>query len=117
MALYNSFDAGLTHPNGGCQASVEAQTKHFATALPACSSGKPVGPLTQADIHGLTGCRWYEASVQGPAHSAIQIQRPQSQPLGHGGEFAAAADACGAEAYLEQVSNGWHKGRAAGHEH
>ena len=104
MALYDPFDAGLTHPNGGCQASVEAQTKDFETALAACSSGKPVGPLTQADLRELTGCRWCEASVEGPAHSAVQIQRPQGQPLGHGGELAAAADACGAGIVMYQGS-------------
>lgn len=117
MGLYDSSHAGLTCPNGGCQAGVEAQTKDFETAMLTCPIGEPVEPLPQADLHGLTGCRWCEASIEVLVHSAIQIQRPQGQALGHGGEFAAAADARGAEARLEQTSNGRDEGRATGHEH
>jgi hypothetical protein len=33
MGLYDAFYAGLTCPNCGCQASVEAQTKDFQNAI------------------------------------------------------------------------------------
>jgi hypothetical protein len=77
MGLHDSFDAGLTSAIRAGQASVEAQTKDLETALPTCSSAKPVKSLTQADLQGLTGCLWCEVSIEGPVHSAIQIQRPQ----------------------------------------
>jgi hypothetical protein len=66
MGLYDSFYAGLTCPNCGCQASVEAQTKDFENAMLAYAIGEPVEPLTQADFRGLTGCRWCEASIEVP---------------------------------------------------
>jgi hypothetical protein len=45
---------------------VEAQTKDFENAMLTYSIGEPVEPLTQADLRGLTGCRWCEASSEVP---------------------------------------------------
>ncbi len=64
MGLYDSFYAELTCPNCGCQAIVEAQTKDFENALLTFSIGQPVEPLTQAEFHGLAGCRWCDASLE-----------------------------------------------------
>jgi hypothetical protein len=66
MGLYDSFHGGLTYPNCGCQATVEAQTKDSENAMLTYSIGEPVEPLTQADLPGFTGCRWCEASIEVP---------------------------------------------------
>jgi hypothetical protein len=66
MSLYDSFYAGLTCPNCGCQASVEAQTKDFENAMLTFSIGEPVELLAQADFRGLARCRWCEASIEVP---------------------------------------------------
>ena len=66
MGLYDSFYAGLTCPNCGCQASVEAQTKDFEKAMLTFSIGEPVELLAQADFRGLVRCRWCDALVEVP---------------------------------------------------
>jgi hypothetical protein len=66
MGLYDSFYAGLTCPNCGCQASVEAQTKDFENAMLTFSLGERVELLAQADFRGQAGCRWCEALVEVP---------------------------------------------------
>jgi hypothetical protein len=66
MGLYDAFYAGLTCPNCGCQATVEAQTKDFENAMLTYAIGEPVVPLAQADFRGLTGRRWCEASIEVP---------------------------------------------------
>jgi hypothetical protein len=64
--MYDSFYANLTCPNCGCQGAVEAQTKDFENAMLTYAIGEPVEPLAQADLRGLAGCRWCDASVEVP---------------------------------------------------
>jgi hypothetical protein len=64
MRMFDSFCAELNCPNCGYQAVVEAQTKDFENALLAFAVGQAVESLTQAEFHGLAGCRWCKATIE-----------------------------------------------------
>jgi hypothetical protein len=88
--MFDSFYAELTCPNCGCQAVAEAQTKDFENALLAFTVGQAVESLTQAELHGLAGCRWCDATIEVPVYvregrfvgfGEASLQAPQRIPL------------------------------------
>ena len=126
MGMFDSFYAELTCPNCGCQAIVEAQTKDFENAMLTFSIGQPVELLTQAELHGLAGCRWCDASLEVPvlvregrfvSFGEVTLRAPQPIPLpppplknpakaGRIGEVVRAVQA----RYRGEVYLGWDRG-------
>ena len=127
MGMFDSFYAELTCPNCGCQAVVEAQTKDFENALLAFSVGQTVESLTQAELHGLAGCQWCDATIEVPVYvregrfvgfGEATLRAPQPIPLPppplknpvRAGKVADVVRAVQAH-YLGEVYLGWDCGR------
>jgi hypothetical protein len=90
MGMFDSLYAELACPNCGCQAVVEAQTKDFENALLVFTVGQAVASLTQAELHGLAGCRWCDATIEVPVYvregrfvgfGEATLRAPQRIPL------------------------------------